>query len=138
VSYITDTNWIQSHQAYQARIIQRRSWNSLLIQLYKISKCKPSEPHCGLEVRRLIKLAAYSELILITNFANAIKYLPLSSANADAIRLSFDLYALHTIDSDAGSFSTSGAIGAVSLDHLSESILAINGSSSTTRRKTRR
>ncbi|KAF2671005.1 acyl-CoA oxidase [Microthyrium microscopicum] len=95
-----------SHEAYQARIVQKKSWTSLLIQLHKLSR-------------------AYSEMVLVTNFFNAIQSSNLSIETAKVIEQCFYLYALYTIDNDPRSFSTTGAVADASMDALPDHILDI-------------
>ena len=95
-----------SYQAYQQRIVQRRRWNSLLISLHKLSR-------------------AYSESILVSNFFSALQNSPLSEPNRRVMYGLFQLYALHTIDSDARSFQATGALSSTALDALPDRILEI-------------
>ncbi|KAF2229517.1 acyl-CoA oxidase [Viridothelium virens] len=95
-----------SYQAYQQRIVQKQRWNTLLISLHKLSR-------------------AYSESILVTNFHSALQNSPLSEPTRSTMRDLFHLYALHTIDSDARTFQTTGALSAVVLDAIPDRVLDI-------------
>ncbi|PVH87408.1 acyl-CoA oxidase [Cadophora sp. DSE1049] len=84
---------------YEARIVQKRPWNSLLIQLHKLSN-------------------AQSQLILVENFYLALetdKSIPLSAE--PVLRDLFRLFALYTIDREGRELFTSKA---VSNEHLDE------------------
>ncbi|KAL2067352.1 hypothetical protein VTL71DRAFT_1777 [Oculimacula yallundae] len=89
-----------SFEAYQARIIQKKSWNSLLIQLHKLSN-------------------AHSQMILVQNF-----YLALENDSSipeparPVLRDLFRLFALYTIDRDAREFFTSKSISNQHLDEI--------------------
>ncbi|OCK85349.1 acyl-CoA oxidase [Lepidopterella palustris CBS 459.81] len=99
-----------SYRAYQSRIIEKKSWNSLLIQLHKLSR-------------------AYSEQILITNFhaalTNPASTSTLSPTTHSVLRSCFRLYALFTMDNEARSFSSTNAVCTDSLDVLPDTILAL-------------
>ena len=95
-----------SYQAYQQRIVHKQRWNTLLISLHKLSR-------------------AYSESILVTNFHRALHNSPLSEPSRRVMGDLFHLYALHTIDSDARSFQTTGAFAAAALDAIPDRILDI-------------
>lgn len=95
-----------SYQAYQQRVMQEQRWNTLLISLHKLSR-------------------AHSESILVTNFHRALQNSPLSEPNRSIMRDLFHLYALHTVDSDARSFQTTGSLSAAVLDAIPGRILEI-------------
>lgn len=95
-----------SYRAYEVRIVQKRKWNSLLIQLHNLSR-------------------VYSEMLLVTNFHNALKDLHLSSPTAEVINDLFQLYALHTISDDSRSFATTNAVTNASLDAIPDVILTL-------------
>ncbi|KAI9708723.1 MAG: hypothetical protein M1820_003678 [Bogoriella megaspora] len=95
-----------SYQAYHSRIEENRRWNTILISLHKLSR-------------------AYSESILVTNFASALQSSPLLEPTGTVMRDLFHLYALHTIDSDARSFQSTGALSADVLDVIPDRILDI-------------
>jgi acyl-CoA oxidase len=95
-----------SYRAYEARIVQKRTWNSLLIQLHNLSR-------------------VYSEMLLVSNFYNALKDLHLSSPTAEVINDLFQLYALHTINDNSRSFATTNAVTNASLDTVEGVILTL-------------
>ncbi len=95
-----------SYRAREARILQERNWNSMLIQLHKLSR-------------------VYSEMILVVNFYNALRNLQLSPPTAGVIENLFQLFALFTIESDSRSFATTNAITNPSLDALPDTILIL-------------
>ncbi|QDS78091.1 hypothetical protein FKW77_003887 [Venturia effusa] len=95
-----------SYQAYHARLVEKKPWNSLLIELHKLSN-------------------AYSEMILVVNFHEAILSSPLPFRTAETMAHLFQLYSLYTMDTDARSFSTTQAVTPSSLDALSGAILVL-------------
>lgn len=88
-----------TYRAYVERHINKRSWNSLLIQLRKVSH-------------------AESQAILVTNFYKALRDPQLSSALQLHLRTLFLLFALFTMDSDARDFSKANAVSEQDLDSL--------------------
>jgi acyl-CoA oxidase len=95
-----------TYRAFEARIVQRKKWNSLLIQLHKLSR-------------------VYSEMILVVNFYKALGSLQLSAPTADVMRDLFRLFAIHTMESDSRSFATTNAVTNSSLDALPDTILIL-------------
>jgi acyl-CoA oxidase len=95
-----------SYRAFEARIVQGKKWNSLLIQLHKLSR-------------------VYSEMILVVNFYKALGSLQLSAPTADVMRDLFRLFAIHTMESDSRSFATTNAVTNSSLDALPDTILIL-------------
>ena len=104
-------------------MVQKRSWNSLLIQLHKLSRGMCQSSFSAGDVAQ--HSAAYSESILVSNFYNAFASSQLSLENLTVVRDLFQLYALHTIDADARSFTTSNAIDPASLDAIPDKILQL-------------
>ena len=96
-----------SHRAFEARIVQGKKWNSLQIQLHKLSR-------------------VYSEMILVVNFYKALETLQLSMPTAGVMKDLFQLYSLCTIESDSRSFATTNAITNSSLDALPDTILILD------------
>ncbi|KAI9677801.1 MAG: hypothetical protein M1822_008113 [Bathelium mastoideum] len=95
-----------SYHAYQQRVVEGHRWNTLLIQLHKLSR-------------------AYSESILIVNFQSAIESSSLSEPGRSVMRDLFHLYAFYTIDADSRTFATTGAATAETLDAIPARILEI-------------
>lgn len=95
-----------SYRAYEARVVQRKKWNSLLIQLHKLSR-------------------VYSEMIVVVNFCKALGNLQLSLPTVGVMQNLFRLYALYTIESDSRSFATTNALTNSSLDALPDTILTL-------------
>ena len=96
-----------SYAAYQQRIVQRKAWTKMMIQLHALSR-------------------AYSEQILITNFYNALTSSalpPLSDPTLEVLRICFRLFALYTMDQSSPSFFMSTSIPASCLSTLPDSIL---------------
>lgn len=93
-------------RAYEAREIQKRSWNSLLIDLYKLS-------------------VAYSQSMLVTSFFEGIQSSDLSSETQVVLRNLFRLYALYTMDIEARQFQASGAVSPEVLNKLPDRILEL-------------
>jgi len=95
-----------SYRAYEARVVQKKKWTSLLIQLHNLSR-------------------VYSEMLLITNYHNALQNSRLSSPSIGVVNDLFQLYALHTINDDARSFVTTKAVTNESLDAVPDVILLL-------------
>ncbi|OCL13700.1 acyl-CoA oxidase [Glonium stellatum] len=95
-----------SYRAYKSRIAEKKPWNSLLIQLHKLSR-------------------AFSEQILINNFHAVLSSISISKTTSNALRNCFCLYALYTMDTDSRSFSTTNAVTSSSLDALPDAILSL-------------
>ncbi|KAF2399459.1 acyl-CoA oxidase [Trichodelitschia bisporula] len=93
-----------SFRLYDARIVQKKKWNSLLIQLHRLSN-------------------VYSQMILVNNFYAALQPSPLSAHAASVMESLFQLYALYTMDTDARTFSTTLSATPSSLDVLPDIIL---------------
>jgi acyl-CoA oxidase len=95
-----------SYRAYHARVVEKKPWTKLMIQLHNLSR-------------------AYSEQILVTNFYNSFASTSstLSSPTPDVLRLCFRLYALYTLDTFASSFTMTSAVSAESVYSLQDVIL---------------
>lgn len=97
-------------KAYDAREIQKKSWNSLLIDFHKLSR-------------------AYSQAMLVSNFHAAVmigKEAALLDSSTRSVLLDlFRLFALHTIDSEAREFQNSGAASSEDLDELPARVLGL-------------
>ncbi|KAK5442726.1 hypothetical protein LTS15_010933 [Exophiala xenobiotica] len=105
-------NWRMSwsaFRAYDAREVQRRPWNSLLIEFHRLSR-------------------AYSQAMLVSNFYGAISSSAMGSlepTTRTALTDLFRLFALHTMDTEAREFQNSGAVSSDTLDQLSDTVLAL-------------
>jgi acyl-CoA oxidase len=90
-----------SYQAYVEREVKKRNWNSLLIQLRKVSH-------------------AESQSILVTNFYNAVQSQEsqLSAGLRQHLSTLFRLFAFYTMDAEARDFLKAGAVSDVDLDQL--------------------
>ncbi|KAF1993754.1 acyl-CoA oxidase [Amniculicola lignicola CBS 123094] len=104
-----------SHDAYTARIIEKKPWTSLMIQLHALSR-------------------AYSEQILITTFYNALTTTPttptslrptpnLSHPTTNILTTCFHLHALHTLSLSPPTFLLTNSIPLSLLAHLPNAIL---------------
>lgn len=93
-------------RAYDAREVRKRSWNSLLIDLYKLSR-------------------AYSQSMLVANFLNALSSPGISPAIKPILRDLYRLFALHTMDVESREFQKSGAVNEATLDTLSDEVLGL-------------
>jgi acyl-CoA oxidase len=89
--------------AYEAREIEKRTWNSLLIDLYKLSR-------------------AYSQSMLVGSFLDGIQNANLSATTQDVLRDLYRLFAMHTMDSEAREFQKSGAVTPEILDSLPDRV----------------
>jgi len=101
-----------SLQAYQARIVKKKPWTNLLIQLHALSN-------------------AHSQAILVRNFHVALcassppanDVIP--SAAKSVLSICFRLFALHTINTHARDFSASMAVSSAVLDSLPDHVLEL-------------
>lgn len=84
-----------AYQVYQARVVEKQSWTSLMINLHRLSR-------------------AHSESLLVLNFYNAIFTSqtdpPLDQSTIELMGRLFQLFALFTLDLSASEFLLSGAI----------------------------
>jgi acyl-CoA oxidase len=100
-----------SYRVYQARVVQKKPWTALMVQLHNLSR-------------------AYSEQILVTTFHKSFKATQstLSGPTPEVLRTCFRLFALYTLDQAASSFTLTNAatpetthiVGDVILDLMSE------------------
>ncbi|KAK6431216.1 hypothetical protein LTR95_012622 [Oleoguttula sp. CCFEE 5521] len=97
-----------SYLAHQARNVEKKPWNSLLLQLRKVSN-------------------AESESLLVSNFYNAIHDTAanLSPTLKDHLTRLFRLFAYYTIDNNARDFSKSQALKETDLDRLPDAIQSL-------------
>ncbi|GAB7354406.1 hypothetical protein MBLNU459_g4900t1 [Dothideomycetes sp. NU459] len=99
-----------AYRAYHARVVQKLEWNSLLIQLHKLSH-------------------AHSQSLLVTNFYNALSTNgKMSPALKDTMWLLFRLFALNTMDANAREFSRADAVSEHDLDLLPEKVQVLMAS----------
>jgi acyl-CoA oxidase len=91
-----------SYRAYQARIVEKKPWTRLMIQLHNLSR-------------------AYSEQILVTNFHNS--FSSVSPPTSSVLRTCFHLYALYTLDQAASSFTMTAAVSPESVYTLQDVML---------------
>ncbi|KAK5136250.1 hypothetical protein LTR08_003857 [Meristemomyces frigidus] len=92
-----------TYRAYVEREVKKRSWNSLLIQLRKVSH-------------------AESQSILVTNFYNALQDSSLSTALRRHLQVLFRLFAFYTMDREARDFVKANAVSNEDLDQLPSTI----------------
>ncbi|KAL4888901.1 acyl-CoA dehydrogenase/oxidase C-terminal [Aspergillus ambiguus] len=89
-----------AYNAYQERVVRKRSWNSLLIQLHRLSR-------------------AQSQSILVTKFFQALDGdRSLSLSVKGTIWDLFRLFALFTMETESYEFFTSGVVAREQLDRL--------------------
>ncbi|KAF2709390.1 acyl-CoA dehydrogenase/oxidase C-terminal [Pleomassaria siparia CBS 279.74] len=95
-----------SYRAYQARVVEKKPWTRLMIQLHTLSR-------------------AYSEQILVTTFHNSLNETAssLSGPTPDVLRTCFRLYSLYTLDAFASSFTMTIAAAEDSVHALPDAIL---------------
>jgi acyl-CoA oxidase len=95
-----------SYRAYVARVVEKKPWTRLMIQLHNLSR-------------------AYSEQTLVSNFDAALTSpsLTVSSPTPSVLRTCFHLYALYTLDQQSASFTTTTAVAPSSLAALQDTIL---------------
>ncbi|KAH9826779.1 Peroxisomal acyl-coenzyme A oxidase 1 [Teratosphaeria destructans] len=97
-----------SYHAFVDREVNKKSWNSLLIQLRKVSH-------------------AESQAILVVNFYNALhdSQSELSPTSTRHLQSLFRLFAFYTMDADAREFLKAGAVSDRDLDRLPDSIQSL-------------
>ncbi|KAJ5760483.1 hypothetical protein N7520_007639 [Penicillium odoratum] len=89
-----------AYDAYEQRVVKKRSWNSLLIQLHKLSK-------------------AQSQSILVNRFFDALSTdATLSSSLRDTLWDVYRLFALNTMENEGYDFFRCGAVSQSDLDLL--------------------
>ncbi|KAJ9634440.1 hypothetical protein H2204_006265 [Knufia peltigerae] len=105
-------NWRMSwlaFRAYDTREVQKRPWNSLLIDFHKLSR-------------------AYSQAMLVSNFYDAISSSEVQSlppTTRETLTDLFRLFAFQTMDTESRDFQNSGAVSSVELNGLSGTVLAL-------------
>jgi acyl-CoA oxidase len=96
-----------SHQAYLARVEQKKPWTSLMIQLHRLSR-------------------AFSESLLVSNFFAALfENAPdpvLDQTSHEVMKTCFRLFALYTIETQASEFILSGTLQPSQLHGLTAQI----------------
>jgi acyl-CoA oxidase len=93
-----------SFKAHKQRIDNKRSWNSMLIQLHKLSR-------------------AHSQAILVRNFYEALETDTSMSANLKPVlRDCFRLFSLYTMDNEAREFYNAGGVSNDQLDALPDRV----------------
>lgn len=93
-------------RAYEARDVQKRTWNSMLVDLYKLSR-------------------AYSQSMLVASFLEGIQNANLSTATQTVLKDLYRLFALSTMDIEAREFQKSGAVRTAVLDLLPDRIIVL-------------
>lgn len=95
-----------SYRAYQSRIVEKKPWTRLMIQLHSLSR-------------------AYSEQILVSNFHNGLNAgaASFSGPTPAVLRTCFRLYALFTLDQFASSFTMTNAAAQECVHYLQDTIL---------------
>ena len=94
-----------SYRAYYARVVEKKPWTKLMIQLHSLSR-------------------AYSEQILVTTFHNSLSgTTSLPPPTLAALRTCFRLYALYTLDAFASSFTLTTAVWPDAVYALQDTIL---------------
>jgi acyl-CoA oxidase len=93
-------------KAHEAREIQKRPWNSLLVDLYKLSR-------------------AYSQSMLVDSFLEGIQNANISAVTKSVLEDLYRLFALYTMDAEAREFQKSGAVSAEMLDSLPQRVLEL-------------
>jgi len=89
----------QTYKAHRQRSHEKRSWNSLLLQLRKVSN-------------------AESESLLVAKFYRALSDTSLSSKLKPHLRTQFRLFAFYTMDNNARDFAKAQAVSEDELDKL--------------------
>jgi acyl-CoA oxidase len=96
-------------KAYDAREVQKRPWNSLLVDFHKLSR-------------------AYSQAMLVSNFYAALsdeRNVRLDPSTRSVLRDLFRLFVLHNMDCEAREFQSSGAVSSNDLDELPTRVLEL-------------
>ncbi|KAF2185589.1 acyl-CoA oxidase [Zopfia rhizophila CBS 207.26] len=97
-----------SYRAYQTRVVERKPWTKLMIQLHSLSR-------------------AFGEQILVTTFSNSFQTTAssLSPPTPAVLKTCFRLYSLYTLDTFASSFMLTTSIAHDSIYALQDAILAL-------------
>jgi len=97
----------QAYKAYESRIVQKRSWTELMVDLHRLA-------------------IAHSESILVENFYNAVfkdaTEPAINSITWEVMKNLFRLFAFTTIDSKSTEFILSGALETSKLHDLTPAI----------------
>ncbi|EXJ63846.1 hypothetical protein A1O7_00181 [Cladophialophora yegresii CBS 114405] len=96
-----------SYQAYTARVVEKKPWTSMMLQLHKLSR-------------------AHSESLLVSNFYDAVftdtPTPALDEATLEVLRVLFRLFALFTLDASASEFLLAKAMTVDMLQHVAPAI----------------
>jgi len=96
-----------AYQAYKARVVEKKPWTNLMIQLHGLSR-------------------AYSESLLVSNFYEAVFTKtpdpPLDKATGKVLQTLFRLFALFTLNISASEFLVSQAMTVELIRHVSPAI----------------
>jgi len=98
-----------AYHVYQARIVRKQPWTSLMIQLHRLSR-------------------AHSEQLLVLNFYDAISTRPdppLDAPTVAVMKLLFRLFSLYTLDQSASEFLLSGALSTDQLPAITSKIQSL-------------
>lgn len=99
-----------AYHAYHARIVEKKSWTSLMISLHRLSR-------------------AHSESLLVLNFYNSIFTYqpdpPLDAPTIDIMKRLFQLFALFTLDLSTSEFLLSGSISTDQLTPITSRIQSL-------------
>ncbi|KIW73831.1 hypothetical protein PV04_01919 [Phialophora macrospora] len=96
-----------SYQAYHARVVEKKPWTSMMLQLHKLSR-------------------AHSESLLVSNFYDAVftdtPNPALDAATLDVLRVLFRLFALFTLEVSASEFLLAKALTVDMLQYVAPAI----------------
>lgn len=96
-----------AHQVYQARIVEKRPWTSLMINLHRLSR-------------------AHSESLLVSNFYKAVNAnhieSPLDGKTVAVMKIMFRLFSLFTLEASASEFLLAKALSMDQLQKLAPSV----------------
>lgn len=99
--------------ALRKRDIERRTWNSLLIDIFRCS-------------------VAHSQFVLVSNFANAMEHdaeLKAQPAVHNVMKLCFELFATYTMDQEASEFLSSGYLSPRQAELIRDRVRSLSPSS---------
>ncbi|KAF9437421.1 hypothetical protein BGZ76_000792 [Entomortierella beljakovae] len=105
-------------QAVHAIDVKKRSWNSMLVDIYNVSVA-----HCQFVLVQNFLLGIRGELPQPDGRVNQAKVL--SAGTKQILKDLSDLFALHTIHKEPGQFLASGYMDANQLEMLGESIMTL-------------
>ena len=96
-----------SYQAYHARVVEKKPWTSMMLQLHRLSR-------------------AHSESLLVSNFYEAVYTEapdpPLDEETLDVLKIMFRLFALFTLDVSASEFLLAKALTVEMLQYVTPAI----------------